>query len=139
MRAWAAVALTAVALAGVACGDDAEDEARAQVCEARDEITAQVDQLEQLTPATLTADAVSEGVEEIRRSLENIGDAREDLGDDRREEIESATEAFTTEVRDVGSTILQSTSVEEARSRLGVAVDQLVDSYRSTLARIDCD
>jgi hypothetical protein len=131
-----AAVLAALALA--ACGESQEDQARDQVCDARADIDRQVKTIQGLTPSTVTADAVRESVEAITNDLGEIRDAQADLGEGRRQEVEAATDAFAAEVREVGSTILRSTSVEEARSQLGTAADRLAESYRATLGGIDC-
>jgi hypothetical protein len=126
------------ALALAACGESREDQARDQVCDARADIDRQVKTLQGVTPSTVTADAVRESVEAITNDLGEIRDAQGDLGEERRQEVEAATDAFAAEVREVGSTILRSTSVEEARSQLGAAADQLAESYSTTLGAVDC-
>ena len=127
------------ALAVAGCGDSAEDEAATTVCEARDDVSRQVKQLESLTPATVTADEVREPVDAIRDDLKKISDAYGELSDDRRAEVQAANEEFTGTVRSVAGTILRSTSVEEAGTQLSAAADQLRGAYESSLATIECD
>jgi hypothetical protein len=138
-RGPAAVAIALLAaLALAACGESQEDQARDQVCDARADIDRQVKTLQGLTPSTVTVDAVRESVEAITNDLDEIRDAQGDLGEERRKEVEAATDEFAAEVGEVGSTILRSTSVDEARSQLGAAADQLAESYRTTLGAVDC-
>jgi hypothetical protein len=138
MRA-AVTAMIVAALALAGCGgDSAEEKAQAQVCDARADIATQVDSLQGLTPASVTADAVRKPVEAIGRDLRTIRDAQASLSDDRRSEIEAANQAFTAEVRGVAGTILRSTSVQEAQTTLSAAVGQLAASYRESLGRVDC-
>jgi regulator of protease activity HflC (stomatin/prohibitin superfamily) len=132
-------AIGALALAPAGCGESTEDRALVEVCDARADITRQIDELAQLTPTTVTADAVTQNVEAIRGDLRTITEAQGELSDDRREEARAANDAFAAEVRSVASTLLRSTSVEEAEAQLGTAVDQLAESYRSTLGTVDCD
>lgn len=136
-RPTVAIALLA-ALALAACGESKEDKAREQVCDARADIDRQVQGLRQLTPSTVTADAVRQSVEAIRGDLGKIRDAQGDLSEERRQEVQDANDAFAAEVSGVASTVLRSTSVEEARSQLRAAADQLAESYRTTLAQVDC-
>src|SRR5215218_9351235 len=91
LGARAAVPLVvAIALAG--CGESSEDQARTQVCDARANISQEVKSLQGLTPATVTADAVRGSVTAIREDLRTISDAQDELGQDRRQEIQSATQ-----------------------------------------------
>lgn len=136
-RPTVAIALLA-ALVLAACGESKEDKAREQVCDARADIDRQVQGLRQLTPSTVTADAVRQSVEAIRGDLGKIRDAQGDLSEERRQEVQDANDAFAAEVSGVASTVLRSTSVEEARSQLRAAADQLAESYRTTLAQVDC-
>jgi hypothetical protein len=131
-----AVVLAAGALG--ACGESDADKAQDQVCDARARIATEVETLQQLGPQTVTADAVRESVESIRGDLEDIGKARGDVSEDRREELRAANETFTAEIRDVGANVLRSTSVADAKTQLTAAVDALAATYRSTLANFDC-
>ena len=133
----ASVVLAAVALA--ACGESDADKASAEVCEARDSINSEVQSLQKLTPQTVTTDAVRGSVDAIRGDLEQIGDARADLSDDLRKEVEAANEAFGAELREVASTILRSTSVEEAKARIETSADQLAEAYRTSLGSVGCE
>jgi len=133
-------AVLAAGLVAASCGgDSAEDVAKQQVCDARADIAKQVDALQQLTPATATTDSVRGNVEAIRNDLRTIRDAQPQLSDERRSEVRAANEAFTAQVRDVASTVLRSTSVEEARTQLRGATEQLRSAYRSTLGTVGCD
>ena len=133
-----AVLAAAAALALGACGSSEEDQARDDVCDARADIERQVNELKELTPSTATVDQVRENVEAIGNDLRKIGEAQGQLSDERRSEIQAANQALTAELREIGSTILRSTSVEEARAQLEAAVTQLGASYSNTLAKFDC-
>ena len=128
--------LATLALAG--CGDSAEDDAQARVCDARDDISSQIDTLKGLTASTVTADAVTESVEAIRNDLDTIKTELPEVGDDFRAEAQAANDAFTTAVRDVAATVLRSTSVEEARAQLEAATSALTSAYEASLGEVDC-
>jgi hypothetical protein len=141
MRAAAARSLAVVALVlpFAACGESQEEKAQAAVCDARDDIAKQVDELKGLTPASFTADAVRENVGAIRKDLADIGDARADLSDERRQEVEAANKAFSSEIQAIAGEALQSISASDAKTKLTAAAQQLADSYQQTFARISCD
>jgi hypothetical protein len=136
LKVVAVVATASVALG--ACGSSKEDDAKNQVCDARADIQRQVDNLKQMTPSTITADSVSNSLQAIRDDLKKIGDAQADLSDDRRSQVEQANKAFAADVKEIGSTVLRSTSLEEAKTQLQQSVTQLRDTYSSTLAKVDC-
>jgi hypothetical protein len=142
--------LAGLALALAGCGDSAEDTgqtggggqtedtAQTQVCDARADIGRQIDELQALDRSTVTVDGVRGNLEAIRKDLQTIRGAQADLGEDRRAEVKAANDAFATQVRQVGATLLRSTSVEEARTSIATAVGDLGSSYRETLATVDC-
>jgi hypothetical protein len=131
--------LGAVVLVLGACGESAEEKAQEQVCDARADIAERIDSLRGLTGSTFTTDAVREDVEAIGDDLREIADARGDLSDERRDELAAANEAFVAGLREIGSTVLRSTSAEEAQAQLQAAVSSLGAAYEATLARFDCD
>ena len=135
-----AIALV-LALAGVAlgaCGDSAEDEAQAQVCDARADISKQVDSLKDLTLTTATTSKVRDSLSAIRSDLTKIKNAQSDLSDDRRSEVQQANQAFESQVKSVVSTLGTSTSLSEAGTQLSQALDQLASTYDDTFAKVDC-
>jgi Tfp pilus assembly protein PilP len=137
MRLTAAV-VVATALALGACGTSKEDEAKQQVCDARADIEREVNDLKQQTPSTVTLDAVKQSVQAIGDDLRKMGDAQADLSDERRSEVQKANEAFAAQIREIGSTVLRSSSVEEAQAQLETAVTDLQQTYGATLAKVDC-
>jgi hypothetical protein len=130
-----AVALVAV-VAG--CGESKSDKAVADVCAARDDITKQVDQLQGLTISTATTSQITDSLQAIRDDLSKVADARADLSDDRRQQIDAANTKFQSSVRatllDVGKTV----SVEDASTQLKNAFDRLAASYKETFGAVDC-
>jgi hypothetical protein len=127
------------ALLVTACGESEQENAQQTVCDARQDISKQVNALKGLTPATITTDAVSQNLAAIRSNLSEIKGAQAELSDDRREQVEAANQAFTSQVRDVVKQTGTSTSAADAASTIGTAAQQLASSYEQTFARIDCD
>jgi hypothetical protein len=132
------VALAVVALAASGCGESEEEKAQNQVCDARAGIASEVESLGALTPSTVTADAVRDSVDSIKADLKEIGEARDDVSEARREDLKAANTAFAASIREIGANVLRSQSVEEARTQLTTSVDTLAASYRSTLGTFDC-
>jgi hypothetical protein len=131
-----AVLLASIAVA--ACGESSQDKAQTQVCNARADISKQVDELKGMTPATITADAASKNLSAIRGDLQRIGDAQADLADDRRQQVQQANQEFAAKVKSVLGQVFRSTSAGGAKSELTTAVQQLADTYEQTYARVDC-
>ena len=130
------VALLALALG--ACGESDEEKAMNTVCDARDDIAKQVEELDSLTPATVTADAVTQNLDAIQNDLNDIADAQSDLSDDRRSEVEAATNEFISTVKNVASDLGTSVSASDAKARVVTGLGQLQASYQKAFAPLDC-
>jgi len=146
-----AIAAVTIALALGACGDSSDetpastgastgDAAAAQttVCNARDDIGKQVDELKSLTPATVTSDAVKQSLDAIKNDLSDISGAQSELSSDRRSEVEAANKAFASSVQGIASEALRSLSAADAKTALVTALQQLEASYKDTFAPVDC-
>jgi hypothetical protein len=135
LASYIAVALVAV-VAG--CGDSKSDKAMADVCAARDDISKQVDQLTSITISTGTTGQITDSLQAIRDDLSKMADARADLSDDRRQQVDAANTKFQSSVRatllDVGKTV----SLEDASTQLKAAFDRLAASYKETFGAVDC-
>ena len=108
------------------------------VCDARDDIAEQVDELNSLTLATVTTDAVTQNLDAIQNDLNDIADAQSDLSDDRRSEVEAATNEFTSSVKNVASDLGTSLSASDAKAQVVTALQQLEASYKKAFAPLDC-
>jgi len=137
--AWSVLAVVMLALGLGACGESSEDKAKATVCNARNDIGKQVDELKGLTPATVMTDAVKESLGAIRNDLKDISGAQSDLSNDRRSEAESANKAFTSSVKGIASQLGSSLSASDAKASVVTALQQLQATYQSTFARVNCD
>ncbi len=135
----AALLLASVVAVG-ACGDDesSAEKAQNQVCDARADIQKQVDELSQLTLSTATTDGIEQNLQAIKDDLGKIKDAQGDLNADRKQEVESATQQFTSEVDSVVKGVGSSTSLDQAASQLSSAFDDLAQSFKQTLSPINC-
>jgi len=135
----AAVLIALVAALAAGCGGDSkEDKARAQVCDARDDISSQVQKLSDLEITTATTSQVQDGLTAIRDDLKKIGAARGDLDDERRAAVEKANQEFGSKVRATLGTLGSTTSIADAKSQLQQAFDGLASAYKDTFAKIDC-
>ena len=99
-----------------ACGESDEEKAQNTVCDARDDIGKQVDDLKSLTPATVTADAVTQNLEAIDNDLNDMDAAKSDLSSDRRSDVEAANKAFESSVEGIVSDLGSSLSASDAKA-----------------------
>jgi Tfp pilus assembly protein PilP len=138
MRRITATVAVVSALVVTACGESSAEKAQNTVCDARDDISQQVDQLKGITPATFSTDEVTKSLSAIRSDLSDIKGAQSDLSDDRREQVESANQSFTSAVEGVVKQIGTSVTAQDAASSVSAAVQQLASSYEQAFSRVDC-
>ena len=131
--------LVLIAATAAGCGESDEEKAQTQVCDARADLKKQVDELAALTPATATADGVEENLNAIEDDLNQMKDAQGDLSEERRQEVESATQEFGSEVEAVANDLTSDLSLSGAQAKLETAGKQLASSYQQAFAQIDCD
>jgi hypothetical protein len=122
-----------------ACGESDEEKAQNKVCDARADIGKQLDELNSLTPATVTADGVTQNLDAIKTDLNDISDAQADLSSDRRSEAEAATKAFSSSVEGIASQLGSSLSAADAKAQVVTALDQLAASYQKAFAPLNCN
>jgi uncharacterized protein YjbJ (UPF0337 family) len=121
-----------------ACGESKQDKAKTTVCDARADISKQVDQLKGLTVSTVTVDGVQSSLKAISSDLSKIKDAQGDLSDDRRQQVQDATKTFTSQVQSIAGSVGKSTSLGDAKAQLTSALQQLGDAYKQSFAKVDC-
>jgi valyl-tRNA synthetase len=130
--------LVATAALAAGCGESKTEKAQKQVCNARADIKQQVDDLSSLTIATASVDGVKQNVKSIQSSLKQIADAQGTLSEDRRSQVQSATNAFKSEVTSIAQGLRSNLSLSEAGTKLKAAGQQLATSYQQSLGKIDC-
>jgi len=128
----------ALSIAFAACGQSDEEKAKADVCDARDDIQANVKELESLTLGTVTADKVRSSLNAIKGDLEKIVDAQGDLSDNQKQQVQKANEAFKSKVKALAGDIGRSVSIEDAAKQLESDFAELATTYQQSLAPIDC-
>jgi hypothetical protein len=132
------IGLLLAALAVAGCGESKAEKAQKQVCDARTEISKQVDELKGLTLTTATVSGVRGNLSTIRENLRTIASAQDTLGADRRAQVKSATEAFGSSVTSIAKGLGSDVSLSEVKPRLTQAAQDLRSAYADSLAEIDC-
>jgi hypothetical protein len=131
------LALLAVLALG-ACGESKEDKAMKSVCSARADINKQINHLKSLTPTTATIEDVQASLTAIGSDLSKIKDAQGDLSGDRKQQVQSANQTFTSQLKTITSSAVKSLSLSDATAQLTSALQQLAAAYKKNLAPIDC-
>jgi hypothetical protein len=132
------LSLFGLGLALAACGESDEEKAKAEVCDARDGIQAEVEELQSLTLGTATVDKVRASLEAIRDDLEKITDAQGDLSESDRQRVQEANQAFKSKLKTLGQEIGRSVSIEDAAQQLKSDFSDLAKTYEQALDPIDC-
>ena len=133
-------ALIGSAALAASCGESDEEKAQNAVCDARDDIQTQVDELASLTITSASIDQVTGHLKAIRDDLGKIADEQDQLDPDRQQEVEQAGKQFRSELGEVaGDVVAGTTSGEEAGARVSSALDDLAQSFKQAYGPVDCD
>jgi hypothetical protein len=131
-----ALAVAVFALAG--CGESAQDKAKTQVCNARTDISKQIDALSGLTLSSSSIATAKTSLEAIGKDLTQIKNAQHNLAPARRQEVEAATQTFTSKVSSIAAGLSASFNPATAETQFKSALSQLTSAYKQTLAPINC-
>lgn len=137
-RFFAVVALLLSVLALASCGESSQEKAKAQVCEARSDISKQVKTLSGLTLSVNVLSEAKTGLEAIGKDLTKIKDAQPDLEPARREQIQTATNTFETQVSSILSELVSKPSLSKLETQLKSSLTQLASSYEKALTPLNC-
>jgi hypothetical protein len=132
----------ALALGGCGGGSSSsskQDDAKAQVCDARADISKQVDTLKGLTVSAATLDQIQTSLKAIDSDLKKISGAAGDLKGDDKSQLQQANKEFVTQINNIASSLVKSTSLSQAQSQAKDALSQLADAYKQTFAKFSCD
>jgi hypothetical protein len=128
----------AATLAVAACGESKADKAKNTVCDARSDISKQVNELKGMTAATVTVDGVKNSLTAIQNDLQKIADAQGDLNDQRKKQVQDATAKFTSSLQSIAGDLGSSLSAADAKTQLTTALGDLSTAYQQSFAQIDC-
>jgi predicted nucleic acid-binding Zn-ribbon protein len=125
-------------LAFGACGESDEEKAQNQVCDAREDIKAQVTELQQLTIGTATTDKIKTHLNAIKDDINEITDAQGQLTDNQKQQVEQANQAFKSQIDDLAANLGTSVSLQDAAARLKTSITDLVEAYDKALSPVEC-
>lgn len=142
MRLTAALLSVLAVLALAACGksnsSSKQDQAKTSVCSAIDDIGKQVDTLKGITISTGTLDQIQTSLKAIDDDLKKIAGARNDLSGDNKKQLQDANQQFVSQIQNIASSLVKSTSLSQAKSQAKAALTQLGDAYKNTFAKFSC-
>jgi chromosome segregation ATPase len=125
-------------LALASCGESSEEKAKAQVCEARSDISKQVKTLSELTLSLNVLTEAKAGVEAIGKDLTKIKDAQPDLEPARKEQVQAATRTFEAQINSILAELTSKPSLSKLETQLKSSLAQLASSYEKALAPLNC-
>ena len=140
-----AVALTLSALVLVACGESAQEKAKAQVCSARSDINAQITKLENLQISTNVLNEGKAGFEAITADLKKIKEAQPNLEPAVKEQVQAGTKTFQSEMLAVGAGLLTAAKagnleaeIKAVGPQVKAALTQLSTTFKQAYASLKC-
>lgn len=115
-----------------------EDKALQAVCDARADIQQRVNSLVTTQPSDFTLNGFKEDVAAIQADIKTIQDNEAELGVDRKQEVQQASQQFVSTIRSTAGSLLTSTSINDAQDKLQAAASDLATGYKAALEPIDC-
>ena len=97
-----------------------------------------MDTLTGLTITTASVDQIQQSLKAIGDDLKDIADAQGDLSSDRKQQVETATQEFGSQLTTIGQQVLSGLSGGDAKAQAESALADLAASYKKALAPIDC-
>ena len=116
----------------------AQEQAASQVCAARADIQTQVDSLTALSAGSATKADVTSALEAITTDLQKIKDAQADLSPERKQQVEDATTAFGTQLKDIVRQTVAGLATTDAKTQADKAAASLKSAVTESLQPIDC-
>lgn len=137
-RSFVLIALLLGVFVLASCGESSQEKAKAQVCQARSNISKEVKKLSELTLSTNVLNEAKSGVEAIGKNLTTIKDAQPDLEPARREQVEAATRTFEDQINSLLSELTSKPSLSKLETQLKSSLTQLAHGYEKALAPLNC-
>jgi hypothetical protein len=120
------------------CGESSQEKAKAQVCQARSDISKEVKKLSELTLSTSILTEAKSGVEAIGKDLTTIKNAQPDLEPARKEQVQAATRTFESQINSILSELVSKPSLSKLETQLKSSLTQLAAGYEKALAPLNC-
>jgi hypothetical protein len=116
----------------------AQDRAATQVCSARDGIQTQVQTLSSLSAGSATKADVTSALTAITSDLQKMKDAQPDLAPERKQQVQDATTAFGTQLKDILRQTVAGLSKTDAKTQATNAAASLKSAVKESLQPIQC-
>jgi Tfp pilus assembly protein PilP len=120
------------------CGESKADKAKKQVCSSKSDIQTQVNKLKGMTLSTATTSQIQDSLNSIKSDLQKISSAQSDLSSDRKQQVQAANQAFTSQFQSILSDLGTNLSIANAKTQLQTATQQLASAYQQSFAKVNC-
>ena len=138
MKTLTAIFMFVVVLTFSACGQSQEAKAQEAVCTARDDIQTQIASLKAASISDVVNGNVKTNLNAIKDDLETIKNSQSKLAPARKQEVETANDAFKTQFEAIALQLTSSLSLKTAGTQVQTALAQLTTAYRQALAPLTC-
>ena len=135
--------LSVLALGLAACGESSEEKATKQVCAATSEISKQIQKLQTLPISSSLPAEIKTSAEAIDKSVGEIESAAPNLETARKEEFNTATNAFKLELASLIATTVSSAARGEAAltsaaPKIKASLSTLAGDYKKAFQALKC-
>lgn len=120
-----------------ACGESEQQKAEHDVCTAKTEVAAGVENLAGQTLDTLSIAELEADAKKVKTGLQKLTDAQGKLSEPRRAQLEQATSSLSSDLQELKDS-LKSLSAAEVKAKLSAAAQRLLDGYTQALAPVKC-
>jgi hypothetical protein len=128
-----------IVLGLVGCGGVSDQEqAQNEVCDVRTDVQSQIAELGDLRLGTATVDGISRRLDQVEDDVARIQTSGAELDEQRKSQVQSASETFAAQIDSIRARLRKTASPRSALTNFQNALIQLRDTYRRTLATIDC-
>ena len=127
-----------VLAAACGSGGTSSSEAHDQVCSAKADINKQIETLGSMTLSSATTDDIKNAVTAIQDDLTTISKAQSHLSGDQKSQVQSANQAFKSQLSSISSNLFSSLSLSDAQKQLQSAATDLANAYKQSLNSIKC-
>jgi uncharacterized protein YhaN len=115
-----------------------QDQAASRVCAARADIQTQVDRLTTLSAGSATKAEVTSTLAAITADLQTIKGAQADLTPERKQQVQDATTAFGTQLKDIVRQTVAGLATTDPKRQAENAAASLKSAVNESLQPIDC-
>lgn len=135
--------LATMVLGLAACGESSEEKATKQVCAATSEISKQIQKLQTLPISSSLPADIKTSAEAIDNSIGEIESAAPNLETARKEEFDTATNAFKLELASliattVGSAARGEAALTSAEPKIKASLSTLAGDYKKAFQALKC-